>query len=166
MGAKTRDIIKRLREKGDETLAYFMSLPNPAWDQQVYQDGPQWTVRQILAHFVSAETGFEQVFEAAMQGRKDAPENFSIDEFNRREVGQMGAYTPTELIVEYRHARARTIGFLESIEDADLGRESWHPWFGWDKLEKFLKLVYRHNMIHERDIRKALETGQPVPSPE
>jgi hypothetical protein len=26
-----------------------------------------------------------------------------------------------------------------------------------------LKLVYRHNMLHERDVRKALETGQPVP---
>ena len=27
-----------------------------------------------------------------------------------------------------------------------------------------LKLVYRHNMLHERDVRKALETGQPVKS--
>jgi hypothetical protein len=160
------ELIKRLREKGDETRAFFMSVPVEQWDQQVYQDGPQWVVRQILAHFVSAETAFEEVFEAAMQGRKDAPENFSIDEFNKREVANMGDFSPTELIVEFQHARARTIGFLESIEDDDLARESWHPWFGWDKLEKFLKLVYRHNMLHERDIRKALDTGQPLPSPE
>jgi hypothetical protein len=26
-----------------------------------------------------------------------------------------------------------------------------------------LKLVYRHTMLHLRDVRKALETGLPVP---
>ncbi len=26
-----------------------------------------------------------------------------------------------------------------------------------------LKLIYRHNMIHLRDLRKALATGDPVP---
>lgn len=162
MGAKTSDIIKRLREKGDETVAYFTSLPVEAWTSQVYTAGPQWDVRQVLCHFVSAESNFERIFDAAMRGETEAPTDFVIDEFNLREVGKMGDLTPAALIDQYRTVRGKTIAFLESIDDADLERESWHPWFGWDKLEKFLKLVYRHNMLHERDVRRALESGQPV----
>jgi hypothetical protein len=48
------------------------------------------------------------------------------------------------------------------MSDEDLGREGRHPWLGWDKIGKFLKLVYRHNMIHQRDMRRALEEGQPA----
>ena len=166
MGSKTQDIIKRLREKGDESVSYFRSLPDSAWTQQVYDTGAEWDVRQVLCHFVSAESSFDRIWDAAMRGDKTAPTDFNIDAFNLHEVGKMGGMTPDQLVEHFLQVRASTIAFLERIEDADLEREAWHPWFGWDKLEKFLKLVYRHNMLHERDVRKALETGQPVPASE
>jgi hypothetical protein len=49
------------------------------------------------------------------------------------------------------------------MAEADFDRVGYHPWFGDTPLENMLKLVYRHNMIHQRDIEKALATGQPVP---
>jgi hypothetical protein len=45
---------------------------------------------------------------------------------------------------------------VEGLNDADLDREGRHPFFGVDRVEKFAKLVYRHNMLHERDVRRAL----------
>src|SRR5687767_11361654 len=98
MGAKTQDIIKRLRDKGDETVAYFGSLPPDAWSSQVYTAGPQWDVRQVLCHFVSAESNFVPIFDAAMRGDRNVPTDFVIDEFNLREVGKMGDLTPADLI--------------------------------------------------------------------
>lgn len=166
MGERTHEIIKRLSEKGPETIAFFRALTPQQWRQQVYTTGPQWDARQVLCHFVSAERSFRRIYHAALSGDKNAPENFSIDAFNAEEVGAMGDLDPGDLIAQFEAVRAATIAFVQSIDDADLDRESWHPWFGWDKLEKFLKLVYRHNMIHERDVRRALETGQPVPPSE
>ena len=163
MGEKTRDIHKRLKEKGEESLAYFRSLPAEDWSKQVYDSGAEWDVRQVLCHFVSAEANFEAIFDAAMRGDKNTPDDFNIDEFNLREVGKMGAMTPDDLLRQFEQVRTGTLAFLERIDDSDLEREAWHPWFGWDKLEKFLKLVYRHNMLHERDVRRALELGVPIP---
>ncbi len=162
MGEKTADIIRRLAEKGAETRAYFGGLRDDQWGQQVYTTGPAWDVRQVLCHFVSAESSFPRLFEAAMAGDRSVPDAFDIDAFNAREVAAMADLPPAELLTRFAAVRAGTIRFLEGIEDADLEREAWHPWFGWDKLDKFLKLVYRHNMLHERDVRRALESGQPV----
>jgi hypothetical protein len=162
VGAKTQDIIKRLSDKGAESVSYFSALPPDAWAQQVYDTGSEWDVRQVLCHFVAAESSFTRIWDAAMRGDTHAPDVFNIDAFNAESVGAMGDMLPDALIAQFQRTRAGTIRFLESIDDPDLERESWHPWFGWDKLEKFLKLVYRHNMLHERDVRKALEAGSPV----
>lgn len=166
MNSNIARIADRLRQKRDETLEFFESLPEAAWGQQVYDIGPEWDVRQILSHFVAAERRFTDIFEAAMQSDTDVPEDFDIDAFNAESVAGLKALAPADLLDAFKEVRAGTLGFLESITDHDLGREAWHPWFGWDKLEKFIKLVYRHNMLHERDIRRALETGAPVPSSE
>jgi uncharacterized protein (TIGR03083 family) len=159
---RTDDIAKRLSEKGPETLAFFRALTPDQWRQQVYTTGPQWDARQVLCHFVSAERAFSAIFEAALRGDTTAPESFDIDAFNAREVGAMDGLAPADLLARFEQTRARTLAFVQRLDDADLDREAWHPWFGWDKLEKFLKLVYRHNLIHERDVRKALETGTPI----
>src|SRR5574341_1857635 len=98
-----------------------------------------------------------------MNPTESPPDKFDIDDFNLREVGLMADMTPAQLVDHFEQTRASTIAFVESLSDADLERDAWHPWFNWDKLGKFLKLVYRHNMLHERDVRKAIETRQPVP---
>jgi len=157
---------QRLTEQGEATLAFFRTLTPDQWRQPVYTTGPQWDVRQVLCHFVSAERAFFAIFEAALRGGQDAPESFDIDAFNAREVGAMDGLTPAELLARFEAARAATLTFVQRLDEADLDRQAWHPWFGWDKLEKFLKLVYRHNLIHERDVRKALQTGEPVPPAE
>jgi hypothetical protein len=48
------------------------------------------------------------------------------------------------------------IVLLRGFDEADLDRQAHHPWLGFDRVEKFVKLVYRHNMIHQRDVRRTL----------
>jgi hypothetical protein len=52
---------------------------------------------------------------------------------------------------------------LDEIALTDLQLRGYHPWFGDSQLEDMLKLIYRHNIIHLRDIRRALKTRRPVP---
>ena len=156
-------IIKRLAEEGQKTTTYFRSLDERAYTQRVYATGPNWRVREILAHFVSAERIFGFYGRQILEGGSGAPEDFVIDEFNATQVADLKDAQPADLILQFETARAETIALIQGMTDTDLNRVGRHPWFGKVPLERMLKLVYRHTMIHERDIRKALETGQPVP---
>jgi len=67
-----------------------------------------------------------------------------------------------ELLEAFREARAATVRLAGGLGLPDLPKRGYHPWFGDVELGEMLKLVYRHNMIHLRDIRVAIETGAPA----
>ena len=156
-------ILKRLADEGEKTAAFFNGLADSQWEQQVYLTGPLWRIRELLAHFVSAERTFVLYGHDILAGGSGAPEDFVIDEFNATQVAGLKEAATTELIRQFEIARAEIVEIVQGMADADLDRIGRHPWFGRVPLETMLKLIYRHNMIHQRDIAKALETGQPVP---
>jgi len=151
----------RLEEEGQKTAAYFEALADSDWDQQVYTTGSGWQVSQILAHFISAERAFEHFIRDVLKGGPGAPRDFDIDAFNESEVPELAAPT-SELVSAYRATRLRSLKLLDEVGANDLRRRGYHPWFGDSQLEDMLKLVYRHNIIHLRDVRRALKSGKPV----
>lgn len=58
MGKRQDLIVKRLSSEGEAALGFFQNLDEADWNRRVYNTGSQWTVRQVLCHFVSAEKGF------------------------------------------------------------------------------------------------------------
>jgi len=51
-----RDAIAAELERGlGESVSFFKSLSADELRAQVYQDGAQWTVQQVLAHFAAIE---------------------------------------------------------------------------------------------------------------
>ncbi len=155
-------IRKRLAEEGAKTAAYFRTLSRENFLQQVYTTGPLWRTRDLLAHFVSAERMFVFYGREILQGGSGAPEDFVIDDFNATQVAGFTEAPLDDLVTQFEAIRAETVKLVSQMQDADFDRLGRHPWFGRVPLENMLKLIYRHTMLHERDIRKALETGQPV----
>ena len=160
MGQLTEQIANRLRKKGEETLGFFGGLAEGQWEAVVYTEGAAWTVHQVLCHFVSAERAFLRLFKNVLAGGEGTPEGFDVDGFNAAQVEQLRPRGSGELLDLFRAARREMVALVVEMDDADLEREGRHPFFGVDKMEQFLKLVYRHNMIHERDVRKALDAVQ------
>jgi hypothetical protein len=156
-------ILKRLQDEGQKTAAYFRTLGEPDFAQVVYTTGPQWRARDVLAHFVSAEQTLLLYARQVLAGGSGAPDDFVIDDFNAIEVAGLRAARVEVLIEQFEAARADTASMVAGMADADFDRVGRHPWFGRVPMEQMLKLVYRHNMLHERDVRRALETGQPLP---
>ncbi len=156
-------IVKRLTEEGQKTAVYFRTLSEADFAQRVYTTGPLWRVRELLAHFVSAEQTFVFYGRDILAGGSGAPDDFVIDEFNATQVAGMKDAAPADLVAQFEAARAETVALVRGMSNADFDRVGRHPWFGRVPLENMLKLIYRHNMLHERDIRRALETRQPVP---
>ena len=161
MSEELLHIRRRLSDEGEKTVAYFESLSPADWEQQVYQTGSEWRVREILAHFVSAERAYQKYLDDVLRGGMGAPDDMDIDEFNESEVPTIQG-SPAELIEVFKQVRIDTLELTESLDEADLTRAANHPWFEEKEISWYLKLLYRHNTMHRMDIRKALRSGQPV----
>ena len=161
MNEELDHIRRRLSDEGEKTVAYFEALSPEDWEQQIYQTGSGWNVREVLAHFISAERAYQKYLGDVLQGGEGAPEDMDIDQFNESEVPAIQG-SPAELIETFNQVRINTINLTESLEDSDLTLVANHPWFEDKEVGWYLKLMYRHNTMHRMDIRKALRSGEPV----
>ena len=149
-------LAERFRSEGEKTLAFFRGLTPEQWEHPVYTDGPAWTVRQVFAHFVSAEESFSNLTDDILQGGLGTPEGFDIDRFNEHEVADLGDVSIPDLTKRFSTARHRIADRVAQLSETDLTRQGRHPFLGVAPLEDILKLIYRHNQIHLRDLRRVL----------
>lgn len=155
-------IRKQLVAQQMKSHEFFEGLAPDQWEQQVYTTGSKWGPRQVLAHFVSSEKAFLKLIGNVLNDGPGAPRDFDIDAFNEDETPPLSKEPIPVLLAAFGHARKDSLALLDEISPSDLDRVGFHPWFGDIEVRAMLKLVYRHNMIHLRDVRKALETGGPV----
>ncbi len=158
MGDRLELITRRLRDEGDKMSLFFRALQPADWELQIYPGdmGEPWSLRHLLAHQLSAERGFHLLALGILQGGEGSPVGMNIDAFNAREVIGLENRSPAGLLDSLLAARQQNIDLLQSLAEADLDREGRHPFFGWTTLEKLFKLIYRHNMLHIRDVKRVM----------
>lgn len=156
MGARVDFLIRRLREEGDALLAQLAGFAPEVWTMPVYPADPPWTAHSVLAHLVSAEGYLQRMIADIQAGGPGAPPGVDVDAINAAEVAALTRFGPAELIEQLRQARARMIELVSAFADEDLDRRGRHPVLGEMTLEDFIKLVYRHDKMHLRDVQHAL----------
>jgi uncharacterized damage-inducible protein DinB len=149
-------LAERLKTEGDKTAAFFASLTSDQWKSVVYTEGEAWTVRSVLAHYVTAEKGFISIFTSIRAGGPGASEDFEIDRYNASQQKKTRELTPSELLDQFRTVRIQMTVFVASLTEADLAKRGRHPFLGQATLAEMIKMVYRHNQIHYRDLRKVI----------
>jgi len=149
-------LAERMKAEGERTVEFFSTLPPDSWGKTVYSDGSCWAVRQVLAHFVSAEAAYGRLIENIQAGGSGAPDDFDIDAYNERKVASLSQVSPPDLLQQFDRFRKRNTQIVSSMTQADLARQGRHPFLGKTELAEIIKLLYRHNQIHQRDIRKHL----------
>lgn len=149
-------LAERLKTEGEKMVEFFAALNDAQWRQEVYTEGSTWTVRNVLSHFVTAERGFVTLFEQIRQGGPGASEDFSVDRYNASHQKRTRDLTPGELLEQYRAVRAEMTAWVSGLDEADLGKTGRHPFLGMTTLAEMIKMIYRHNQIHYRDLRKSL----------
>ncbi len=155
-------LAERLASEGQKVCDFFRALPAAQWKSVVYTAGAVWTAHDLLAHFVSAEQAIRMLIEEVRQGGEGAPEGFDIDGFNAGETEKFTARAPAELLQNFKDSRQATIEMTAQMQPADLARNGRHPYLGWVATEEMLKMLYRHNQLHLRDLRRLLkaESGE------
>ena len=160
MGTNTpiSHLADRLKQAGRTTQDYFGGLRPEDWQITVYPDGSRWSVHAILAHFVSAERAMQTLLRNILSGNPAAATDMDMDTFNEMGVARLCSRDPHVLLLDFKTARTATLTLLNSMSEADLQRRGLHPWLGNTTLYNIIKLIYQHNRVHQRDMRRVLHT--------
>jgi hypothetical protein len=131
-------------------------LSNDQWQLALYSEPQVWTVRDMLAHFLSSEVGLLRIAQDIAAGGPGAPEGFDYNEFNASEQERLAGLPPPRLLVNLAAAREATLAWLAGLTEADLDRVGRHPALGEITLETFVNVIYGHQLMHMRDLQRLL----------
>ena len=154
--SELNDLADKLKSEGEKFFALFAGLDDDQWSAKVYTEGETWTIRNVLAHFVTSERGLVKLFEQIRLGGAGASDDFSIDRYNASQQEKTKDLPPQELLEQYKEVRDTSIAWTLSLSELDLEKQGKHPFLGMTSLREMIKMLYLHNQIHYRDMKKVL----------
>jgi len=134
----------------------LQALPQPQLDCLIYSNGPGWTVLQVFAHLVLSREGFFLLIEDVLSGGPGAPEDFDIDWFNEKDVNDLVGLSLDELVSDFSEFACPKCSTDCQLNSYRSGSNWTTSFSGVTSLEEIIKLLYRHNQIHQRDVRRFL----------
>jgi hypothetical protein len=155
--SEINELAEKLRSEGEKFVTLFAGLTDEQWQGEVYTEGETWTIRNVLAHFVTSERGLVKLFEQIRLGGSGSPDDFSIDRYNASMQARTQSLSPQELLEQYKEVRDNSIAWTLSLSKLDLEKQGRHPFLGMTSLREMIKMLYLHNQIHYRDMKKVLK---------
>jgi uncharacterized damage-inducible protein DinB len=154
--SELNDLAHKLTSEGKRMEEFFSGLNHHHWQKEIYTEGSTWSIRNVLSHFVTSERGLIRLFESIRQGGAGAAEDFSIDRYNASQQEKTKDLPPEELLAQYREVRQSSIAWLSTLKEGDLEIRGRHPFLGETTLREMVKMLYLHNQLHYRDMKRAL----------
>jgi DinB superfamily len=155
--SEVAELAEKLRTEGEKIVSAFSGLTEEQWPMGVYTEGSIWTIRNVLAHFVTSERGLLKLFEQIRQGGAGSPDDFSIDRYNAAMQERTKEANPQELLEQYKEVRANAVAWVSGLKDSELNISGRHPFLGRTEIREMIKMLYIHNLTHVRDMKKALK---------
>ncbi|HVO82934.1 MAG TPA: DinB family protein [Syntrophobacteria bacterium] len=154
--ARVESLMARLEKGGLKTREILGSLAPDQWSRILYEGVPAWTVRDLLAHLVSAEPRLLEIARDVAAGGPGAPPGFDFDTFNAAEKTRLKDASPEELLSALTKTRQVTLDWVRTLEDSQLDRRGRHPALGEVTLEVMITAIYGHQLLHMRDLKSKL----------
>ena len=155
--SEINELADKLKSEGEKIHAIFADLTDEQWETEVYTEDQTWTIRNVLAHFVTSERGLVKLFERIRAGGEGSPDDFSIDRYNARQQEKTQKLSSQELLEQYKAVRADSVAWTLSLQESELEIEGRHPFLEMTSLREMIKMLYLHNIIHYRDMKKVLK---------
>lgn len=155
--SELNELADKLQAEGEKFTALFAGLTDAQWQAEVYTEGETWTLRNVLSHFVTSERGLVRLFEQIRLGGAGSPDDFSIDRYNASQQQKTKELSPQQLLEQYKEVRADSVAWTLSLEPADLDKQGKHPFIGTTTIREMIKMLYLHNQMHYRDMKKVLK---------
>jgi len=155
--SEINELADKLKSEGEKFFTLFAGLTDDQWNSEVYTEGSTWTIRNVLSHFVTSERGLVKLFEQIRLGGAGAADDFSIDRYNAAQQEKTKDLTSQELLEHYKEVRDNSIAWTLSLSETDLEKQGKHPYLGMTSIREMIKMLYLHNQIHYRDMKKVLK---------
>jgi uncharacterized protein (TIGR03083 family) len=155
MGLERRSALRQELEQAQrELLEVLDGVGNDEWFYPSPNEG--WTVRDLLTHLTTSETGFVPTLRRMAAGQGGVPTDFDPNRWNAGQLRQRGEVKPDELRAELEGSFAEMLTVLETLDDAALDQRGYLSSGVEGSTEDNFRLVASHKRSHTGDIRAAL----------
>jgi hypothetical protein len=155
--SEVTELAEKLRSEGEKMVAIFGSISDRQWSMEIYTEGTTWTIRNVLAHFVTSERALLKLFERIRQTGEGASEDFSIDRYNAVMQARTQELSAQELLEQYKAIRDESVAWTSGLSEDDLEKQGRHPFLGMTTIREMIKMLYIHNLTHYRDMKRVLK---------
>jgi uncharacterized damage-inducible protein DinB len=155
--SETTELAEKLKSEGEKITDIFSGITDDQWKAEVYTEGTTWTIRNVLAHFVTSERGLVKLFEQIRLGGTGSPDDFSIDRYNEAQQQKTKELAPAELLELYKEVRANSVTWVSGLKEEELEIKGRHPFLEVTTLREMVKMLYIHNQVHYRGLKKVLK---------
>jgi hypothetical protein len=153
------DALTNKLERGiQKTLETLNALTPEQWQQTIYTE-PKWQVRQILAHFVSAEKQLLILAQNTAGGGQGAPLGFDIDQYNAAEQKRLEGQSVQNLLEQLAQTRQQVIQWVQTLNPTELDQVGRHPALGEVTVEMMIAAMHGHHLLHLRDLARLQKTN-------
>jgi uncharacterized protein (TIGR03083 family) len=133
------------------------SLRPDDWQRSSPNDG--WTVRDLLVHLTTSESGFVPTLRRMAAGSGGVPDDFDPNRWNAGQLRRRSDVSPDQLRPELEAAHRDMLVLLDELDEVALDRRG-HMSSGDDgSTEDTFRLVAFHKRSHTDDIRAAVGTA-------
>jgi len=155
--SEVAELVEKLKVEGERMLAFFSELTDDQWANEVYTEGTTWSIRNVLSHFVTSERGLIKLFERIRTTGEGAADDFSIDRYNASQQEKSKELSPAKLLEQYKQVRAESVNWVSGLKEEELEIKGRHPFLGETVIREMVKMLYLHNQLHYRDVKRALK---------
>ena len=149
---RLEQLMVRLQHVRDNLNTILDRVPNGLWEQRIYADGAQWTLRELLIHLMISDHGQNNVLMGIAEGKNIIPDDYDLNRYNSGSVNKR-----KEVSVEYARqalteSRQRLIDWLSGLDDTVLDKEGRHASMQILSIAQILEVMAQHEEGHTRDI--------------
>ena len=148
---RVEKLLAKLVRGREKTTMILLEQDLPAWDMPITDAPSSWKLRDLIAHFISAEEHLLLIAKDIVAGGGGSPNNIDIDAFNEEQLQLSQHLTPTELMEGLERVRDETIAFTKTLDDEKLTFTGQHPTLGETTVETIIFSTYAHQLLHLRE---------------
>ncbi len=152
-------VLERIAGTRQELFDLLQTLNDADWQTQVYADGDQWNLLDLLRHMTSAEKSMTLLMENIRRGGEGTSSEFDLNRWNASQVRKQQDKTPAGLMAEMEANRQGLLAFVESLSAEDWEKQGRHGSGQVMSIYEIVKTIGLHEKMHLQDIRAVLGNG-------
>jgi hypothetical protein len=156
LGERKHLIHDQLIHTREELLEVIGQMETADWERPVQAGEGGWTVKQVLLHLATSESGQLAAGKAIAAGQPTVPDDFDLNRYNRRQIEKNQARQPPEILFGMAESHQKVLAFLDEVTAEDLDKRGKHGRGDVISLEQLFYRIGEHEAEHTAEIRKAL----------